>query len=309
MTPQEFYDTYLPYAERVQSNLGFNSPTIFLAQWALETAWGSSLLATQYNNLAGINYNGVACYRAVGGFAGYTTLDNFVIGYEAVLRIDGWGYPAFLSTKDGTFAEQAAALGASDWAASHYGTPPGSDLQAFADELPSGHPTTSGGTATRPTYTVQSGDTLSGIAAAHGFTLSQIEGWNPQFSADWNLIHPGDTVYLGPASDPTPTPTADPTPAPTPAPSSPPVGKIANYTYHITSAAGGNLQLTYGGQPSPGGIEIMRWNGTSWEQISFVDIPAVPPSATGLEVPTEVLIGSPIPLTFDAPANSTVTEV
>ncbi len=220
MTPQEFYDKYLPYAEKVQSDLGFNSPTIFLAQWALETAWGSSLLATQYNNLAGINYNGVACYRAVGGFAGYTTLDNFVLGYESVLHLNGWGYPAFLATKDGTFAEQAAALGASDWAASHYGNPPGSDLQVFADELPSAQPapvpepapapeplpsenptTTADG---RRVYTVQEGDNLSSIATKFGLDLAQIEAYNPQFSSNWNLIYPGNEVYLSPpASDST----------------------------------------------------------------------------------------------------------
>jgi LysM repeat protein len=46
-------------------------------------------------------------------------------------------------------------------------------------------------------YTVVPGDTLSGIAASHGESLSQIEGANPQFSADWNLIMVGQQVNLG----------------------------------------------------------------------------------------------------------------
>lgn len=50
---------------------------------------------------------------------------------------------------------------------------------------------TSGGS-----YTVQPGDTLSGIAAANGMSLAQIESLNPQFK-DMNLIHPGETVNLG----------------------------------------------------------------------------------------------------------------
>ena len=145
MTPSDFYDKYLGYAKIVQSHFDFNSPNIFLAQWALETAWGESILAQQYNNLAGINYNGVACYRAISGFAGYTSLDNFILGYIHVLSINGYGYPEFLATKDGTFAEQAHALGASDWAASHYdnGSGPGSSLAAFEGEFPSStEPTT-----------------------------------------------------------------------------------------------------------------------------------------------------------------------
>jgi murein DD-endopeptidase MepM/ murein hydrolase activator NlpD len=49
--------------------------------------------------------------------------------------------------------------------------------------------------AVRRTYTVVSGDTLSGIAAAHGLTLAQIIALNPQIENP-NLIYPGQTVYL-----------------------------------------------------------------------------------------------------------------
>jgi hypothetical protein len=45
--------------------------------------------------------------------------------------------------------------------------------------------------------TVQPGDTLSGIAAAHGESLGQVEADNPQFSSDFNLIMVGQTVNLG----------------------------------------------------------------------------------------------------------------
>ena len=43
--------------------------------------------------------------------------------------------------------------------------------------------------------TVQSGDTLSGIAAANGDSLSAVEGANPQIG-DPNLIYAGQTVYI-----------------------------------------------------------------------------------------------------------------
>jgi LysM repeat protein len=45
--------------------------------------------------------------------------------------------------------------------------------------------------------TVQAGDTLSGIASAHGESLAQVEADNPQFSSDWNLILVGQTVNIG----------------------------------------------------------------------------------------------------------------
>jgi LysM repeat protein len=44
--------------------------------------------------------------------------------------------------------------------------------------------------------TVQPGDTLSGIAAAHGESLATVEADNPQFS-DPNLIYVGQHVYIG----------------------------------------------------------------------------------------------------------------
>lgn len=47
----------------------------------------------------------------------------------------------------------------------------------------------------RKTYTVQNGDTLSGIAAAHGLTLARLEELNRQITNP-NDIWPGQTVYL-----------------------------------------------------------------------------------------------------------------
>lgn len=44
-------------------------------------------------------------------------------------------------------------------------------------------------------YTVKSGDTLSGIATAHGLTLAQIEHLNPQISNP-NVIAVGETIHL-----------------------------------------------------------------------------------------------------------------
>jgi hypothetical protein len=206
MTPTEFSDKYLPFANQLAANLGFNSPDVFLSQWALETDWGNSELAVRYNNLAGINYNGVACYRAVGGFAGYTSLDQFVLGATYTFKINDYGYPAFLATKDGTFSEQADALGQTDWAASHYratdSTVDGSALQAFYDELPKLNTTTTDPTPTStPTATVTNHGTLhytmfssdtSGVAGVEAISkeawgtvnVSEVLRYAPQLNGD-----------------------------------------------------------------------------------------------------------------------------
>ena len=44
-------------------------------------------------------------------------------------------------------------------------------------------------------YLVQSGDTLSGIAASHGASLAAVEAANPQLS-NFNLIYAGQTVKI-----------------------------------------------------------------------------------------------------------------
>lgn len=44
-------------------------------------------------------------------------------------------------------------------------------------------------------YVVKSGDTLSGIAAAHGISLAEIERLNPQIKNP-NLIYPGNRIYV-----------------------------------------------------------------------------------------------------------------
>jgi LysM repeat protein len=50
--------------------------------------------------------------------------------------------------------------------------------------------------APAPNYRVKHGDTLSGIAAAHGMSVGQLESLNPQIKNP-NMIFPGQSVNLG----------------------------------------------------------------------------------------------------------------
>ena len=54
------------------------------------------------------------------------------------------------------------------------------------------------GPVRRRIHTVVRGDTLWGIAAANGMTLSRLIGLNPQIRNP-NLIYPGDIIYLSEA--------------------------------------------------------------------------------------------------------------
>lgn len=57
MTKQEFIDRLLPHAEELQEGYGI-LPSIIIGQAILESNWGSSQLAHEYNNLFGIKAYG-----------------------------------------------------------------------------------------------------------------------------------------------------------------------------------------------------------------------------------------------------------
>jgi hypothetical protein len=65
------------------------------------------------------------------------------------------------------------------------------------------HPAASSGKS--DTYTVHSGDTLSGIASQHHLSLSALEKDNPQIK-NLNLILPGQILHLGSGINSAPSP-------------------------------------------------------------------------------------------------------
>lgn len=67
--------------------------------------------------------------------------------------------------------------------------------------------------ATAPTYTVQPGDTVWGIARAHGLDTATVEAANGLDGA--SIIRPGQVLALAPAAAPSTPPAAEPAPAPT----------------------------------------------------------------------------------------------
>lgn len=135
LTPVEFVEKYGEVADELASFFHLDR-NLFLAQFAIETGWGSSYEANTDLNLAGIMYNGIACTRGSYGFARFASLQNFATCYKNVLNLPYYTNVRAQSGKP--FDSQAVALGESPWAASHYndGGGPGSLLISVEKLLP-----------------------------------------------------------------------------------------------------------------------------------------------------------------------------
>lgn len=103
--------------------------------------------------------------------------------YSSAGRLDGWGGNLDLNK---FYGDRAA------W--SKYAGGKGASVRP-ASTAPAAQPVQS-----RRTYTVQAGDTLSGIAAKFGVSTSQISGYR---SGNPNLIYPGETLTIGGTAAPT----------------------------------------------------------------------------------------------------------
>jgi hypothetical protein len=123
--PHDFIVSVAPLAKAVGPEVGF-FPSVVLAQWADETAWGNSPHWTAGHNPAGISPGGVvASYPSIGaGLAAYVETANLSF-YDPVRE----------AKLQGSLA-QALALGRAPWAAGQYKLPgqaPGSALVAIIE--------------------------------------------------------------------------------------------------------------------------------------------------------------------------------
>jgi hypothetical protein len=99
---------------------------LFMVQWALESFWGTSQVAS-HNNFAGIEAPsaGKGCTCCIGGFTVCPSLADFTALYIAIFT--GGSYAGVIATHGQALSAQFAALGRSPWAASHYATGCGAD--------------------------------------------------------------------------------------------------------------------------------------------------------------------------------------
>lgn len=105
--------------------------------------------------------------------------------------------------------------------------------------------------------TVQSGNTLSGVAAAHGVPLSQVEADNPQITNP-NLIYAGEQISIGPGAESAPV-TPQPVQAVQQAPAQP--ATTSGYQACVRAhESGGQSQV----MNSSGHYGLYQFSATAW---------------------------------------------
>lgn len=124
MSNASFLAALAPYAHAQAQATGLDC-RLFLVQWAYESAWGSSEIAS-HNNFAGIeNSNGKGCTVCDGIYTCCPSIADFSALYTALIT-DSL-YAGVRATAGQPLAAQFTALGQSPWAGGHYagtcGTP------------------------------------------------------------------------------------------------------------------------------------------------------------------------------------------
>lgn len=118
MALADFVRELAPYAKAASGATGL-APEVILAQWGLETGWGSSKLFREGKNLAGIKATTSWIGPTVGEYRAYPSLAAAVRDYVAVMQKPY--YEQVRKAHDPY--SQAAALGQSPWAEDpEYGT-------------------------------------------------------------------------------------------------------------------------------------------------------------------------------------------
>lgn len=114
MSKETYFQKMTPHANRASQSLGIPVPVI-LAQWGLETGFGTSAAAKNLNNHAGIKSNSQGADYNGGTYAGYHSLNSFVSDYIRVMNLSYYNKVRQVG-KTGNIANTVKALDDSPWA-------------------------------------------------------------------------------------------------------------------------------------------------------------------------------------------------
>lgn len=114
MSRDSYFAKMKPYADRASQALSIPS-VVILAQWGLETGFGSSSAAQKLNNHAGIKSNSQGADYNGGTYAGYNSLNSFVTDYIRVMNLSYYAKVREVG-KTGNVANTVKALDDSPWA-------------------------------------------------------------------------------------------------------------------------------------------------------------------------------------------------
>jgi hypothetical protein len=125
MTPDQFIAALAPWANWCSPQTGVDR-SVILAQWALETGWGSSVAWLEGHNPAGISGGGHPL--------SYSSVQEGMNAYVETMRLEY--YNGVRQARPQGAIAQAKALGISPWDAGHYGgaANPGSTLVAIIEQ-------------------------------------------------------------------------------------------------------------------------------------------------------------------------------
>lgn len=119
---ETFFSRVYPYAKKAGNRISV-APSVIMAQWAVESAFGNSELAKNANNLGGIKKTGSSIASGsytIGKqvYARYSSLDQFVEDYVRVMSLSY--YQKVRDKADVDIPGQTSALGQSPYAGSQY---------------------------------------------------------------------------------------------------------------------------------------------------------------------------------------------
>lgn len=114
MSRDNYFAQMKPYADRASQALSIPS-VVILAQWGLETGFGSSTAARKLNNHAGIKSNSAGADYNGGTYAGYNSLASFTTDYIRVMNLSYYKKVREVG-KTGDVAKTVKALDDSPWA-------------------------------------------------------------------------------------------------------------------------------------------------------------------------------------------------
>jgi|HubBroStandDraft_1064217.scaffolds.fasta_scaffold174371_3 hypothetical protein len=120
MTPAQFFAAALPFAQWASRDTGV-LVSVILAHWAGENGYKWPPPGNNPGNVGNTEHGGMVNYA------------NITQGVAAYIQTMNLGYYKAVRSAVGAIA-QADALGASPWAAGHYGSPPGSNLVALIND-------------------------------------------------------------------------------------------------------------------------------------------------------------------------------
>lgn len=145
MGDKSYLDRMTPYARKASQQTGIPT-SVILAQWAIETAWGSSKGARERNNHGGISWGAgtlPSWSKAIaldkrpanegGNYMNYRSIDDFVSDYVTVMKNPRYSAVRAAGQTPG-LADDALALGKSPYAGGHY-TSKGVQGQSLIDTI------------------------------------------------------------------------------------------------------------------------------------------------------------------------------